>query len=315
MKKALEDLLYPDIQAYDHFRLDVGDGHELYVEQSGNPAGDPVIFLHGGPGGGINPDYRRYFNPDKYRVVLFDQRGAGKSTPRASIENNTTWHLVDDIQRIKAHLKIQQPWHVFGGSWGSTLALTYAITHPHEVKALHLRGIFLTRKEDINWFYQFGAHHIYPDAWQPYFEFIPHNERHDLVSAYYKRLTSDDKEVQLQAARRWSIWEAATSYLLPRTEATTRYQEDDIQALTFAKTECHYFINKAFFDSDNWILENCHKIQNIPTKIVHGRYDVVCPIKNAFDLKAKLPQAELIVIDDQGHSLTEPNIAAALIMH
>lgn len=305
------DSLYPAIEPFHTGYLKVSDLHELYYEQVGNPHGVPVVFLHGGPGGGVSPEYRCFFDPKHYHIILFDQRGAGKSRPYAEIRDNTTWDLVDDIERLREHLGISK-WMVFGGSWGSTLSLVYAETHPERVMALILRGIFLCRNQEIQWFYQEGTSRIFPDAFAPYKNHIPQGEQHDLVAAYYKRLTSPQKEVQLEAAKHWSIWEGATSKLLPESDFIDKFGRPEF-ALAFARIECHYFVNKIFLETESWILDHTHKIQHIPTTIIHGRYDVVCPIENAFDLKARLPHADLQVIPDAGHSAFESSITRALV--
>lgn len=303
--------LFPEVEPYRTFRLKVDADHELYVEEVGNPKGQPVVFLHGGPGAGLSPKHRRFFDPSHYRIVLFDQRGAGRSTPHASLKNNTTWDLVADIEKIRESLSIDK-WMVFGGSWGSTLALAYAETHPERVTHLVLRGIFLCRKAEIRWFYQEGAHQIFPDVWQTYLEPIPESERGDLVAAFYSRLTSDDPDVRMRAAKAWSGWEGATIKLLPDREAYESFTADHT-ALSVARIECHYFTNGAFFRSDEQLLEDARKIRHIPAVIVHGRYDVVCPVKNAFDLHKVYPEARLEVIPDAGHAVDEPGIARALI--
>ena len=303
--------LYPKINPYNTFRLEVSSLHNIYVEESGNPNGRPVIFLHGGPGGGIESIYRQYFNPEKWRIIMFDQRGCGQSTPHAELKENTTWDLIDDIEHIRQELNIDD-WAVFGGSWGSTLALSYAITHSDKCNELILRGIFLLREKEINWFYQDGCSFIYPDAWEKYLSPIPENERKDLVKAYYGRLTSNDKEIRIEAARAWSIWEASTSKLIQTEKALHSFDQDNV-AEAFARIECHYFINRAFFESDNWILENVYKIQNIPMHIVQGRYDVVCPATSAWDLHNKLPESNFHIIQDAGHSMLEVGIQKKLI--
>jgi proline iminopeptidase len=303
--------LYPEIEPFDTGRLKVSPIHELYYEQVGNPTGKPTVFLHGGPGGGISPDYRRYFDPEIYRVVLFDQRGSGKSTPHASLEDNTTWHLVADIERLREHLNIRH-WQVFGGSWGSTLALAYAETHPDRVRELVLRGIFLCRKKEIRWFYQEGAGAIFPDVWEEYLKVIPESERADMVSAYYRRLTSEDEAVRLEAARAWSIWEGSTSKLFFDPNSIEKFADPEF-ALAFARIECHYFMNNAFFDSDNYLIENVGRIRTIPSVIVQGRYDVVCPMMSAWELHRAWPEAELHIIPDAGHSISEPGIINALV--
>jgi proline iminopeptidase len=303
--------LYPEIEPFDTGRLKVSPIHELYYEQVGNPRGKPVVFLHGGPGGGIVTDYRRYFNPELYRVVLFDQRGSGKSTPHASLEENTTWHLVSDIEQLREHLGIDM-WQVFGGSWGSTLALAYAETHPDRVRELVLRGIFLCRPKEIQWFYQDGASAIFPDVWEEYLKVIPEKERADMVSAYYRRLTSEDYAVRLAAARAWSIWEGSTSKLFFDPSMIEKFADPDF-ALAFARIECHYFMNNAFFESDNYLIENVGRIRPIPSVIVQGRYDVVCPMMSAWALHRAWPEAQLHIIPDAGHSISEPGIIDALV--
>lgn len=304
-------ILYPEIEPFDTGRLKVSPIHELYYEQCGNPHGKPVVFLHGGPGGGITPDYPRYFNPEIYRIVLFDQRGSGRSTPHASIEENTTWHLVEDIERLRAHLDIRH-WQVFGGSWGSTLALAYAETHPDRVRELVLRGIFLCRPKEIRWFYQEGASWIFPDVWEEYLKVIPESERADMVSAYYRRLTSEDESVRLEAARAWSIWEGSTSKLFFDAAMIEKFADPEF-ALAFARIECHYFMNNSFFSSDNYLIENVGRIRSISSVIVQGRYDVVCPIQSAWDLHRAWPEAQLKIIPDAGHSISEPGIIDALV--
>ena len=302
---------FPEIEPYNSGRLKVSPLHELHYEECGNPKGQPVVFLHGGPGGGISPKNRRYFDPKFYRIVLFDQRGSGKSTPHAELTENTTWDLVSDIEKIREHLKIDR-WHVFGGSWGSTLSLAYAETHPDRVKSLCLRGIFLCRKKEIDWFYQRGASFIFPDYWEPYRDLIPENERHDFVKAYYKRLTSADAKTRLEAAKRWSVWEASTSKLIPDSNMMHDFEDPEF-ALAFARIECHYFTHNAFFETDNWLIENAHKLSQIPTEIVHGRYDVVCPIENAWELKKAMPHAKLHIVQNAGHSAMEVGIISELV--
>lgn len=303
--------LYDPIEPYDSGRLKISPIHELYYEQCGNPNGKPAVFLHGGPGGGISPDYRRYFDPEVYRVVLFDQRGSGKSTPHASLEENTTWHLVEDIERLREHLGIRT-WQVFGGSWGSTLALAYAERHPDRVAQLVLRGIFLCRPKEIQWFYQEGASAIFPDVWEEYLKVIPEAERADMVSAYYRRLTSEDDSVRLEAARAWSIWEGSTSKLFFDPGMIEKFADPEF-ALAFARIECHYFMNNAFFSSDNYLIENVGRIRSIASVIVQGRYDVVCPMMSAWDLHRAWPEAQLRIIPDAGHSISEPGIIDALV--
>ena len=303
--------LYPKIEPYNQFDLKVSDLHTIHVEESGNINGKPVIFLHGGPGGGIEPVYRQYFDPEKWRIIVFDQRGCGQSTPHAELQENTTWDLIADIEKIRQHLEIDK-WVVFGGSWGSTLTLSYAITHPDRCKALVLRGIFMIRKKEINWFYQDGTSNIYPDAWEHYLRPIPEDERHDLVAAYYKRLTSNDDSVRIEAAKAWSIWEASTSKLIQSEESIHAFEDAKV-AEAFARIECHYFTNRGFFDTDEWLLENVDKIRHIPTVIVQGRYDVVCPMISAWELHRAFPEADFEIVQDAGHSMTEKGIAAKLV--
>ncbi|MDP6570728.1 MAG: prolyl aminopeptidase [Candidatus Marinimicrobia bacterium] len=303
--------LYPKIEPFNDFKLKVSDLHTIHVEESGNLDGKPVIFLHGGPGGGIEPIYRQYFNPEKYRIIIFDQRGCGQSIPHAELKENTTWDLVSDIEKIREQLGIEK-WVVFGGSWGSTLSLSYAITQPHRCKALVLRGIFMIRKKEIDWFYQEGASNIYPDAWEHYLKPIPENERHNLVAAYYKRLTSKDDTVRIEAAKAWSIWEASTSKLFQSEESLHAFEDTKV-AEAFARIECHYFTNRGFFDTDEWLLDNIEKIRHIPTVIVQGRYDVVCPMLSAWELHKAFPEADFEVVQDAGHSMTEKGIAAKLV--
>lgn len=302
---------FPPIEPFRKGELAVSKIHTLYFEQVGNPEGIPILFLHGGPGGGISADHRRYFDPHIYHIILFDQRGSGKSRPVAELRENTTWDLVADIETLRQHIGVSQ-WQVFGGSWGSTLALTYAITHPQRVKALILRGIFLCRPSEIQWFYQHGTSELFPDRWDQYIGLIPENERHDLVTAYYQRLTHSDYDVRLQAAKTWSQWEAATSRLIVSETAIEDFEEPDY-ALSFARIECHYFMNNAFFPTNNYILENISKIRHIPGVIIQGRYDVVCPPRSAWDLHKAWPEAKLHFIADAGHAASEPGIRSALI--
>ena len=301
---------YPAIAPYATHRLQVSALHNIYVEESGNPRGKPVVFVHGGPGGGTEPWQRQFFDPAQYRIVLFDQRGCGKSTPFAELRENTTWDLVADMEVIREHLKIDA-WVVFGGSWGSTLGLAYAETHPTRTKALVLRGIFLLRKIEIDWFYQEGTSFIFPDQWEPYRDLIPEAERGDFVTAYYKRLTSPDAAVRAAAAKAWSTWEGATSKLFINADMLARYGNDSF-ADAFARIECHYFTNKGWLE-DNQLLRDVPKIRHIPTVIVQGRYDVVCPMKSAWDLHRAWPEAEFVVVPDAGHAASEKGTLSALI--
>jgi len=302
-------LVYPEIEPYRTGRLPVSDGHELYYEEVGSERGKPAVFLHGGPGGGVDPFVRRFWDPARYRVALFDQRGAGKSTPHASLEHNTTQDLVADVERLRTHLGIER-WQVFGGSWGSTLALAYAEAHPERVTELVLRGIFLLRQREIDWFYQEGASALYPDAWEGFLAPIPEAERGDLVRAYHRRLTSPDAEVRLEAARAWSVWEGTTSGLIVDAERVRKSGEDAF-AEAFARIECHYFVNRGFL-RDGQLLDEVGKIRHLPAVIVQGRYDVVCPMESAWALHRAWPEAELVVVPDAGHAAREPGIAAAL---
>ncbi|MEZ4225788.1 MAG: prolyl aminopeptidase [Polyangiaceae bacterium] len=303
--------LFPEIEPYATGKLAVGDGHEVFYEECGNPAGKPALFLHGGPGGGLDPRYRRFFDPARYRIVLFDQRGSGQSTPHASLDANTTWHLVSDIEALRTRLGIEK-FLVFGGSWGSTLALAYAQKHPQRVTELVLRGIFMLRQSELRWFYQFGASEIFPDAWERFLEPIPEGERDDLMHAYHARLTHADPAVRQRAAKAWSIWEASTSFLHVDPAHVAHSGEDEF-ALAFARIESHYFVNRGFFESEDQLLRDVDEIRHIPAVIVQGRYDVVCPIRSAWDLHRAWPEAELVVIPDAGHSALEPGITSALI--
>ncbi|HNJ39683.1 MAG TPA: prolyl aminopeptidase [Acidobacteriota bacterium] len=302
--------LYDPIEPYDQGMLKVSDIHTLYYEQSGNPNGRPVVFLHGGPGSGTSPKHRQFFDPQAYRIILFDQRGSGKSLPFASLEENTTWDLVADTEKIREHLGIDT-WVVFGGSWGSTLALAYAETHPERVQALILRGIFLCTKKELAWFYQDGAGAIYPDQWEPFLNFIPEAERGDMMNAYYRRLTSDDEALRLEAAKIWSIWEGSTCTLYPDPDLVTEFGADD-KALSIARIECHYFVNNIFMEEDQ-LLKDVDRIRHIPAVIVQGRYDIVCPMMTAWALHKAWPEAEFHVIPDAGHSAFEPGITDELI--
>ncbi len=302
---------YPPIEPFDTGYLGVGDGHEMYYEQSGNPSGKPALFVHGGPGGGGDVNARRFFDPARYRIVVFDQRGSGRSRPHASLEANTTWHLVADMERLRRHLKLER-WQVFGGSWGSTLALAYAETHPDAVSELVLRGIFLLRSVELTWFYQCGASLVFPEQWQRFVEPIPLAERHDLLGAFHARLLSDAAAVRLEAARAWSIWEGATSSLLPNPKREDQFGAPEF-ALALARIEAHYFVNRGFFEHENQLLDGVARIRQIPAVLVHGRYDVVCPIDTAFELHRRWPEADFKIVPDAGHSAYEPGITAELI--
>jgi proline iminopeptidase len=303
--------LFPPIEPYATGKLRVSKIHTLHYEECGRPDGKPVVFLHGGPGGGIDPTYRRYFDPAVWRVVLFDQRGCGKSTPHAELRENTTWDLVEDIERLRKELGIER-WVAFGGSWGSTLALAYAQTHPARVKALVLRGIFLLRKRELDWFYQQGASELFPDAWETYLAPIPPRERGRMMRAYYKRLTSSDRRVRMRAARAWSVWEGTTCKLQTDPELVKKFAGGKF-ADAFARIEAHYFVHGGFLDRDDQLLRGVPKIADIPGVIVQGRYDVVCPMRSAWDLHWAWPEAKLIVVPDAGHSIREPGILSALI--
>ncbi len=303
--------LYPELEPYATGYLQVSDLHRLYFEQCGNPHGKPVVFLHGGPGAGCNAKARRFFDPRRYRVVLFDQRGCGRSTPHAELRENTTWHLVADIERLREHLGIER-WQVFGGSWGSTLALAYAETHPKRITELVLRGIFLLRRWELEWFYQSGCDKLFPDVWEQYLAPIPVTERGDLMRAYHRRLTHPDPAVQIAAARAWSIWEGATSFLHAQPAYVAACAED-LFALAFARIECHYFVHGGFFDSDDQLLRNADRLRHIPAVIVQGRYDVVCPVRSAWDLHRVWPEADLRIVADAGHSAFEPGTVHELV--
>ncbi len=303
--------LYPELQPFQQGYLDVGDGHEIYFEQSGNPNGQPVVVVHGGPGGGSNPTMRRFHDPHHYRIILFDQRGCGRSTPHAELNANTTWHLVDDMERLRKHLNVSR-WQLFGGSWGSTLSLAYAERHPDRVSALLLRGIFLLREKEIRWFYQEGCSWIYPEAFAEFVRVIPEDERGDMIAAYHKRLTSDDEAVQIEAAKAWSMWEGTTLSLLQDPERVRLFGLENY-ARAFARIECHYFINKGFLSHDGQLLSDAHVLQDIPGVIVHGRYDVITPVRNAVDLKSVWPTADLRIVPDAGHAVTEPGVVHELI--
>ncbi|MGP4844774.1 prolyl aminopeptidase [Marinobacter sp. 1Y8] len=302
--------LYPEIKPYAQHRIAVDAPHELYLEESGNPDGIPVVVVHGGPGGGCEDYYRRFFDAERFRIILFDQRGAGRSTPLAELEGNTTQALVEDLETIRRFLGVEQ-WALFGGSWGSTLSLVYAETHPEHVLALVLRGIFLCRPRDIRWFYQEGASRVFPDYWRDYLAPVPEAERGDMVAAYYRRLTSDNELVQIQAAKAWSIWEGRCATLHPNPRVVERFGHPHV-AIALARIECHYFMNNAFLEPDQ-ITRDAGRLKGIPGYIVHGRYDMVCPLDNALALSEAWPEAEFSIIRDAGHSSSEPAIVDALM--
>ena len=302
--------LYPEIKPYARHELAVTEPHVLYVDESGYADGLPVVFIHGGPGAGCDALSRRFFDPNLYRIVTFDQRGCGRSTPHASLDNNSTWDLVADLERIREHLGIDK-WVLFGGSWGSTLALAYAQTHPERVHALLLRGIFLCRPQDFQWFYQEGASRLFPDYWEDYLAPIPADERGDLMQAFYKRLTGQDQIAQMHAAKAWSTWEGRTATLRPNSQVVERFS-DAHRALSIARIECHYFVNNAFLDADQ-LLRDMPKIAHLPGLIVHGRYDVICPLDNAYALHQAWPNSELQIIRDAGHAASEVGITDALV--
>lgn len=302
--------LYPEIKPYARHELSVEAPHVLYVDESGSPDGLPVVFVHGGPGAGCDALSRRFFDPNLYRIITFDQRGCGRSTPHASLENNTTWDLVADMEIIREHLNIDK-WVLFGGSWGSTLSLAYAQTHPDRVSALILRGIFLCRQQELQWFYQQGASRMFPDFWQDYVAPIPVDERGDMLQAFYKRLTGPDQIAQMHAAKAWSTWEGRTATLRPNPQVVERFSEAH-RALSIARIECHYFVNNAFLEP-NQLLNNMPNIAHLPGIIVHGRYDVICPLENAWELHQAWPNSELQIIRDAGHAASEVGTTDALV--
>ena len=305
-----ENKLFPAIEPYDTGFLKKGK-HKIYYEQCGNPKGKPAIFLHGGPGGGCGSLSRRFFNPKKYRIILFDQRGCGRSKPHTCLEDNTTWHLIEDIESIRELLDIKK-WLVFGGSWGSTLAIAYAQKHPKNVSQLVLRGIFMLRQKELQWFYQYGASEMYPEAWQGFLKEIPENERDNLIEAYRKIFYGDDEEKKLSAAKAWSKWEASCSFINYNPDAVKDSLNAEF-ALAFALIENHYFVNKGFLDNENQLLENIDIIRNIPAVIIQGRYDVVCPPTTAYELHSKWPESELVIAPFSGHSAFEKEITHELI--
>jgi proline iminopeptidase len=310
-QKPARRCLYPPIEPNRSGHLAVGDGHEIYWEECGNPGGKPVVFLHGGPGAGCDARARRFFDPARYRIFLFDQRGCGRSRPHASLEHNTTWDLVADIERLRVYFGIER-WQAFGGSWGSTLALAYAEAHPERVTELVLRGIFMLRRAELDWFYQSGASCLYPDRWEDYVAPIPVAERGDLMHAFHRRLTGSDRAAALAAARAWAVWEGATSYLLTDDENVRKWGEDEF-ALAVARIECHYFVNGGFMRSESQLLDDVGRVRHVPATIVQGRHDVVCPMMTAWDLHRAWPEAGFVVVGDAGHSAFEPGIIDALV--
>ena len=307
-----EQILFPQIEAREKGFLKVSAIHSIYWERSGNPEGKKILIVHGGPGGGSQPRYRRYFNPEKFDIIQFDQRGCGLSIPFSELRENTTNHLVEDIERLRIKFKIDN-WHLFGGSWGSTLSLIYAIKHPTKVLSLTLRGIFLCRKFELLWFYQYGASEIFPEEFEKYISVIPYDERNDLISSFYKYLTSENIELRSKAAAAWTKWEISTSHLIKK-QFELRKGKFEVNSFSdaFARIECHYFINNIFLE-DDFILKNIKTIELIPTKIIQGRYDVVCPVRSAWDLNKKLNNSELIIVNDAGHSMSEKGITIELI--
>lgn len=295
--------LYPAIEPYNHGMLRVSGDHELYYEECGNPKGKPVVFVHGGPGAGCDNRARRFFDPDAYRIILFDQRGCGRSKPHASLVDNTTWHLVADMEKLREFLRIEK-WQVFGGSWGSTLALAYAETHPKRVTELIVRGIFLLRDWELKWFYQEGADALFPDRFEKYRNAIPPAERGDYIKAFYKRLTGSNREEMIEAARAWSVWEAATSFIHTNSDMIDKWDGEEF-AIAIARIECHYFVNKGFLESEDQLLRNVGRVRHIPGVIVQGRYDVVCPMQTAWALHKAWPEADFRVVADAGHSAFE----------
>lgn len=302
--------LYPEIEPYDSGFLDTGDGHRVYWERSGTRGAKPAVFLHGGPGGGFSPTHRRLFDPKLYDVMLFDQRGCGNSTPNASLDNNTTWHLVADIEKLREMVGVDK-WQVFGGSWGSTLALAYAEKHPERVSELVVRGIYTLTRAELDWYYQFGVSEMFPDKWERFLAPIPENERHAMMDAYRKRLVGADRESQVEAAIAWSTWEGQTITLLPEPSTSDKFGEVDF-AIAFARIENHYFVHAGWMD-EGQLLRDAHMLKDIPGTIVHGRYDMPCPAKYAWQLHKAWPKADFLLIEGAGHAYSEPGILDALI--
>lgn len=302
--------LYPEIEPYETGFLDVGDGHTIYWERVGTKGGKPAVFLHGGPGGGVNPTQRRVFDPALYDVVLFDQRGCGRSTPHASLEANTTWHLVADIEKLRQKFGYDK-WQVFGGSWGSTLALAYAETHPEHVSELIVRGVYLLTKRELDWYYQFGVSEMYPERWETFVAPIPEAERGQMMASYYRYLTGKDEKKKLECAKTWSQWEGATISLVTDPSRVDAFGEDQY-AIAFARIETHFFVNGGWLE-EGQLLRDAHKLEDIPGVIVHGRYDMPCPAKTAWDLSKAWPKADLHIIEAAGHAMTEPGILDQLI--
>ncbi|MBL4794280.1 MAG: prolyl aminopeptidase [Pseudomonadales bacterium] len=303
-------ILYPDIKPYTEHRLSVDDIHTLHVEECGNKDGIPVLVLHGGPGAGCEPFHRRFFDPEKFRIILFDQRGSGRSMPHAELRDNTTQHLIDDIEKIRNHLDVEQ-WMLFGGSWGATLAVAYGEAFPEKILGMVLRGIFLCRERDIDWFYKDGASRMFPDAWEEYLKPLDKADHDNIIQGYYKKLTGADEIARMSAAKAWSLWEGHCATLRPSHNVIDHFSEPHT-ALSLARIEAHYFLNKAFMEP-NQLLDNAHKLADIPSTLVHGRYDMVCPLENAFELHRAWPGSELHIVRDAGHAGSEAGIVDALV--
>ncbi|MEO1207081.1 MAG: prolyl aminopeptidase [Pseudomonadota bacterium] len=303
--------LFPPLQPLQTGLLDVGDGHCIYFEDCGNPNGQPVVMIHGGPGAGSNPQMRRFHDPSVYRIILFDQRGCGRSRPHASLEANTTWHLVSDMERLRIYLGIDR-WQLFGGSWGATLALAYAQTHPQRVSSMILRGVFLMRQTELDWFYLDGCNRLFPDAYEAFIAPLSIEERSDVIASYYHRLTHPSDAIRMPAAKAWSHWEASTLSLTPQSKRRRLFEHDTF-ALAFARIECHYFINRGFMSYDGQLLQNMDRLAGTPITVINGRYDVITPLKSAWDLCAALPSIDLQIIEGAGHAMTEPATSKALV--